>query len=792
MRWFSRWTLLHALVLCAISLCFVQIKCQRNVSLSSHRRTRRQALACFTLEGIPGKCVVPDACLFPSAVKLRLFRSQCLTAESRRGICCPGGTASTATPFRRLVQQPNNFQRFSSFNSFQQSFNQPQRFQQTPADNVRQQNFFPSFTEIQRPTSVQNVQFRPSTLQQTTPRPVTFPTQNDNFLFQPRPVVESLPELPVDDLHTACDESVNCLLTTDRPETFLTQGQPNLQLSSPVNSNTRQNIISNTISSAQPAVTRAPALTDDCPETPVCVASKYRTFDGSCNNVNNPNLGKSFFAFPRLIPPAYADGMSTPRRAADGSDLPSPRLVSASLVTDANMPDPFNTNMIMAFGQFLDHDLTRTAINKGPNNTGIACCRREMIENPSLRHAECLPISIPTNDPFYGQFNQTCMEFVRSLAAPRPDCRVGPREQMNQITSFIDASNIYGSTKEESNDLRTFQGGKLQVSRVNNADMLPFVTTKPDFCSKPDQGLFCFKAGDTRVNEQISLTVIHTVWMREHNRIASQLASVNPDWSDEIIYLETRRIIGAILQHIVYNEFLPVLLGRNSMRLSSLLLQREGYSNDYDPTVNPAITNEFATAAYRFGHTLIPGKFTMFDNRGQPEDVSLRKEFNRPFHLFKADGLDSCLRGLCTQRSQQFDTFITEEVTNHLFERTRPFGLDLVAINLQRGRDHGLPGYNRFRQFCGLPSFRTFDDLLTEMHSNYVNLLRQLYRSVDDIDLFVAGIAEKPLNGAKLGPTFGCILSEQFKRTKKGDRFWYENGSNSPFSPGIDFSLYAQ
>lgn len=762
-------------------------------------RHRRQTPGqCFTLEGIPGKCSTPEACRFPAAVKVRLSRSQCFTVSGQRGICCPGGTAAAATaafsnPTVRFPPQPQS----------------EQLRQLPPQRRPFNQQFFPAVS----------------------PRPTFRPNDNGPLLFEPTVDSEpNLSDLPLEDLHTACDDSVNCLLTTDGPEqgefleglpvrhrvinsqrVILTPrpfNQPSRNF--PNNKNNNNNINFNTGSGGnninqQPTfVTQPPFLdnppsqqqqaidpisvtsqprTQDCPATPVCFNSKYRTFDGSCNNLNNPNWGKSFFAFPRLLPPQYADGISAPRRATDGSELPSARLVSNTLVKDANFPDNFNTAMIMAYGQFLDHDLTRTAITKGANNTPIACCRRAMIENPSLRHEACLQIEIPLSDPFYAPFNQTCMEFVRSLAAPRPDCRFGPREQMNQITSHMDASNIYGSTKEDSEDLRTRQGGRLQVSRVNDGDLLPFVTTKPDFCSKPDQGLFCFKAGDTRVNEQLSLTVVHTIWLREHNRIAGELARINPHWSDQNIYMETRRIIGAMLQHITYNEFLPVLLGRTAMQTSDLLLLRSGYSFDYDPNINPSVTNEFATAAYRFGHTLIPGNFLRFDPLGQQEEIPLRQQFNKPFHLYDAGGLDGFLRGLSTQRSQQFDRFITEEVTNHLFERSRPFGLDLVAINLQRGRDHGLPGYNEWRQFCGFRRINSFQELSREMNPQYVQTLQQLYRTVDDIDLFVAGIAETALRGAKLGATFGCIIADQFKRLKKGDRFWYENGFNSPFTP---------
>lgn len=68
--------------------------------------------------------------------------------------------------------------------------------------------------------------------------------------------------------------------------------------------------------------------------------------------------------------------------------------------------------------------------------------------------------------------------------------------------------------------------------------------------------------GDSRVNEQPQLAVMHTLWMRQHNRLARELAEINPGWTDEIIFQEARRIVAAQMQHITYNEYLPIILGR--------------------------------------------------------------------------------------------------------------------------------------------------------------------------------------------------------------------------------------
>ena len=108
--------------------------------------------------------------------------------------------------------------------------------------------------------------------------------------------------------------------------------------------------------------------------------------------------------------------------------------------------------------------------------------------------------------------------------------------------------------------------------------------------------------------------------------------------------------------------------------------------------------------------------------------------------------------------------------------KTQPHGFDLVAVNIQRGRDHGLPGYNQYRRLCGLQPANSFNDLNRFMTAGAAETFSQMYQNVEDIDLFIGGVHEDPLPDALVGPTFACIVAEQFRRSKFGDRFWYENG----------------
>ena len=292
-------------------------------------------------------------------------------------------------------------------------------------------------------------------------------------------------------------------------------------------------------------------------------------------------------------------------------------------------------------------------------------------------------------------------------------------------------------------------------------DSSPLVAPN-SFC-QPD----CFLAGDGRSNEQMVLACMHTLFVREHNRIARKLEQVNQHWDGEKIYQETRKIVGAVLQKITYEDFLPIIIGRNTL---------PKYKK-YDANVDPGILNSFATAAFRFGHSLIRPTFDRLDNGFNPtgSPLPLRQLFfNNTF--INNFGIEQLLLGLLGNESQTVDRQLADGLLNNLFEQPTSPGLNLAALNIQRGRDHGLPGYNAFRRGCGLKNAKSFRDTAKEIvNSKNRRLLSQLYNDDPNLaDLWVAGLAETPADGGIVGATFGCIIREQMKRVRDGDRFFYE------------------
>ncbi|CAG2120610.1 unnamed protein product, partial [Medioppia subpectinata] len=201
-----------------------------------------------------------------------------------------------------------------------------------------------------------------------------------------------------------------------------------------------------------------------------------------------------------------------------------------------------------------------------------------------------------------------------------------------------------------------------------------------------------------------------------------------------------------------------------------------GFTGHYKDYSNPGIINEFATAAFRW-HSLIQSFYHLINSEGEyTSHPQLRDILNDPTPLYKPGVVDEVLYGTVVQPSQKFDGIVTEEIKHHLFRAPKAkFGGDLIATNIQRGRDHGLPPYNKVREVCGLGRIKTFDDLNRAFGPGMGPQFARLYKSVDDIDLFLAGIHERTASEGILGPVFACIVAEQFKRTKEGDRFWFEN-----------------
>ncbi len=432
----------------------------------------------------------------------------------------------------------------------------------------------------------------------------------------------------------------------------------------------------------------------------------FREINGEENSLKDNEFGAAGVPLLRLAP-------NDPTRL-DDEHLPSPREVS-NLVNAQARSTPNARGMsdyAWVWGQFLDHDITLTEGKSG----------------------EKADIAVPKGDRFFDPFGtgESKISFGRSEFHLDEQ---GLRQHSNNVTAYIDASQVYGAEDELAARLRSHQAGQLELSE---GDMLP---VKP---SDTDPNRFEFEAGDVRSNENVALTSMRTLFAREHNRVATRIAEkdyANADLHDpevdEAIYQRARAIVGAQMQHITYEEFLPAVLGENSI----------SKYKGYDKAVNPGISTEFSTGAFRFGHTTLSPELLRLDKHGdviQDGNLALRDAFFRPDKLAKT-GIDPFLRGLAEQHAQEVDTYIIDDVRNFLFGPPGAGGFDLASLNIQRGRDHELPSYNDVREAYGLEAACDFEDISDDPH--VVERLRHAYGDVSKVDLWVGGLAEKHVDG---------------------------------------------
>jgi peroxidase len=228
----------------------------------------------------------------------------------------------------------------------------------------------------------------------------------------------------------------------------------------------------------------------------------------------------------------------------------------------------------MQWGQFLDHDISSTPMIREPDGSLPDC---SSCDSGKTNPNSCNPISIPKDDLFFPPVDpdsgqKKCMDFVKS----RSTTFLGWKDQFNGISAWIDSSNVYGTFKCQADHLRLKAGGRMNflahpLSPHIFKPLLPRHATNHECVSSSS---LCFNAGDDRSNEQPGLTSMHTLMLREHNRLADQLGIANPHWDDETVFQEARKIIIAFNQHITY-RFLHYFNPFVSFALIAFL------SNDY-------------------------------------------------------------------------------------------------------------------------------------------------------------------------------------------------------------------
>ncbi|KAJ3261418.1 hypothetical protein HK103_006026 [Boothiomyces macroporosus] len=475
-------------------------------------------------------------------------------------------------------------------------------------------------------------------------------------------------------------------------------------------------------------------------------ATGYRPLNGTGNNIAYPEYGAYLTFYSRYhSSPGFSDGIS-----ALPLNRPEAKMVSNTLF--GAEPSVQNSDaicdLLAYWGQFVAHDVALTKGNSSDN----------------------MPVNVNTCD--FVDFGVECGGIVqynisRALKALRPQ---GDYTPINFQTSFIDASTVYGPNQAQNNLVRAFSNGLLETwfDPVSGAELLPVVNVNSSEFSVMDSARVTpntkiFLAGDVRANVHPALQTLHTLFVREHNRRARELYQNNTSMSDEEIYQRARAWVIALVQKITYTQYYPTLIG-------SSLPTYTGYKEQVDATISA----DFIGMAYRYGHSAISSEILRLDENGL-EDMKghllLRDHFFNTAGILTTNGdIESILRGLVSQRDQEADSLMVDDLRKHFTDK--PY--DLATINVMRGRDFGLPSYNALREANGLAPAMTWSDITS--NTAVQQRLASVYSSVWDVDPWVGGLCEDkdPSSGSHVGPLFTTVIANQFTALRDGDRFWYE------------------
>nr|AXN93676.1 dual oxidase [Scylla paramamosain] len=521
---------------------------------------------------------------------------------------------------------------------------------------------------------------------------------------------------------------------------------------------------------------------------------EFEGYDGWYNNLARPSLGAVDTPLLRLLPAAYSDGVY---QLVNHST--NPLTLSDQLMNGDN--GNHSTGGRTAFQVFFGQQVVEEIVDA----QGAGC--------PPEYH------NIPIEEGHEYRRHPPHMREMPFLRT-RYDATTGlspnnPRQQLNEITPYLDGGLVYGTSKAWADMLRTFPDGTLaprgqlawnqklgQGFPARNKEWLPMANPPPptNHSQYVAQGHTApvdrfFKLGNPRGSENPFLLTFGIMWFRWHNYIARYLANHHRAWSDEKVFNEARKWVIATYQAVVFYDWLPKYLRTNPSEYKG-----------YKVTTDPQISQVFQSAAMRFGHTLVPSGVHLRTRskegciplshrlsqgpRHHLDGVRTCNSFWRTPELFADDSgnFERFLMGLSSQSSEREDNIVVEDLRGHVFGPLEFSRRDLMAINIQRGRDHGLPDYNTARQFFGLSRLHSLDPKEfkrktgAEVDISVLKRLQKLYQNdPNKVDIWVGGLLET--HSSAPGDLFSRIILDQFERIREGDRFWFENNNNKLFTP---------
>lgn len=499
-----------------------------------------------------------------------------------------------------------------------------------------------------------------------------------------------------------------------------------------------------------------------------------RMDDGSYNDLEHPEMGMVGTRFGRNMPlkEVYPD---------QGKLLtPNPRVVSRKLLTrDEFKPATILNVLAAAWIQFENHDWFAHGDNE-----------------PDKK----IEIPLENDDPWPDEHRP--MAIKKTLADPtRPDGDTsGPPTFINHVTHWWDASQLYGSTPEKVHQLRSHVDGKLTMGENG---LLPVQETGDELHKQIDLTGF-------NDNWWVGLSLLHTLFAKEHNYLCDELKKQHPDWNDDQLFDKARLINAALTAKIHTVEWTPGILSHPALQIGmpanwwgllgqhyKNLFGRVGDSEALSGIVGSPkehgkapyyLTEEF-TSVYRL-HPLIPdewkfyslknGQFITEKNFQEVAGKQTRTLMNEiDIHdLFYSMGIAH--PGAITLHN--YPHFLQNLV------RDNGEVFDLAMVDVLRDRERGVPRYNKFRELIGMGRVKSFEEICPS-NPVWAKELREVYNNdLEAVDLMVGMYAEDLPKGFGFSDTAFRVFILMASRRLKSDRFFTDDYRAEVYTQwGLDF-----
>ncbi|XP_045764331.1 peroxidase-like [Maniola jurtina] len=501
-----------------------------------------------------------------------------------------------------------------------------------------------------------------------------------------------------------------------------------------------------------------------------CNPLEGRRVDGSCNNLKNPNRGSAHTPMLRLLPAEY-DKDFEPRRSKNGDPLPLPRKLRTWFLPEGHVPDTAMTQLLPHFWVFIVSDMLSVHDTVNYIQWKPYCCQEK-----GKTDSACIPIKITDDDPVHRFSSIRCMNLTRPESFQSRGClrnNTTP-ERITTATPLLDLSHVYGNSMQVLNAKgRLFEKGLLKFEVSGGKIWPPSSKTNKHLCflNQLPHETRCHDIPELGANSVLGVN-LYLIWTwRLHNRIAMELSKINPCWDDERTFFTTRDMVIAIIMQIYYYELMPALMGYENLVADGVISGYPGFRDMYDETVLPQITLEMPFVL-RWAHTIQEGNLKMYDTKGNfLKETKLVNLTLRTGYL--DDNLEYITHGSFRQPSGKFDYVVDPDIAETVLG-PHQLAADVFSSDLTKNRYFGFPPYIKYRKYCSGKTYRTFDDLLDVIDPERVELLKERYKNIEDMDLIAGLWLEKYVPGGRTPYTFYCIVVDQMLRSVVSDRHWYE------------------